>query len=154
MSFNESNDFFALNENNMYQKVDIFVNKEISVSKKISEEDIKIFLKLSGDNNPIHHDEDFSKKSIFKGRIAHGLLAIGLISSALTRLMGPGNVWISQDFKFLKPIRIDDVITAKLKILDIEKNLTCNIETLCFNQKQELIVKGNAKSRVFPINDK
>ena len=101
----------------MYTTSDIFVNKEVLLSKTITENDVDTFIKLSGDNNPIHHDENFARKTMFKGRIAHGLLAMGLISAGLTRLMGPGNVWLSQNFEFLKPIRINDYLTAKLKIL-------------------------------------
>ena len=153
--YNESkNSYFALNETNMYDPSDIFVNKEVEISKIISAEDIDTFIQLSGDNNPIHHDEDFSKKTMFKGRIAHGLLAIGLISSGLTRLMGPGNVWLSHNFEFLKPIRINDQITAILKIIEIKKNKTCVIETIVTNQKNELVVKGTATSRIFPISEK
>lgn len=146
-------DYYALNESNMYNKTDIYVNKEIFISKTFTEQDIETFIELSGDNNPIHHDESFSQKTIFKGRIAHGLLAVGLISSALTRLMGAGNVWLSQNFEFRKPIKINDTITAELKITDIGKNGVCIIETTCKNQKGEIIVEGQAKSRVFPVKN-
>ncbi len=155
MDLNNSKGYFALNESNMFKEEDIFINKEISISKIITENDILTFMNLSGDNNPIHHNEDFSKQTIFKGRIAHGLLAMGLISSALTRLMGPGNVWLSQNFEFQKPIRINDEITATVKILEIKKNKTCIIETICKNQRNEIVVSGTASSRLFPkINKK
>lgn len=154
MNNDRQNKYFALNETNMFQQPDIFVNKEVKMTKIITEEDIKTFIQLSGDNNPIHHDEEFSTRTMFKGRIAHGLLAISLISSGLTRLMGPGNVWLSHSFEFSKPIRINDQISAALKILEIKKNKTCVIETICTNQKNEIIVKGTATSRVFPISKK
>lgn len=154
MDKNHQKEYFALNKTNMYTKQDIFENKQVSLSKVISEDDIETFMSLSGDNNPIHHDEEFSKKTMFKGRIAHGLLAIGLISSGLTRLMGPGNVWLSHNFEFLKPIRINDQITATLKILEIKKNKTCVIETIVTNQKKDIIVKGIATARIFPISEK
>ena len=154
MDSEQPNDYFALNKINMYSNVEIFLHKEVSLFKKITEQDVNTFIQLSGDNNPIHHDELFAKKTIFKEKIAHGLLAIGLISSGLTKLMGPGNVWLSYNFDFQKPIRIGDTIRAVLKIVEIEKNSVCLIETTCSNQKNEIIVKGIARSRLFAINKK
>lgn len=153
MNSDEHPNYFALNKENMFKKADIFVAKEVTVTKIISEIDVETFIQLSGDNNPIHHNEDFASKTMFKGRIAHGLLAVGLISSALTKLMGPGNIWLSQNFEFLKPIRINDQITANLKILEIKKNGVCIIETICKNQEKELILKGQATARVFSFKN-
>ena len=152
MESDAKNDYYALIESNMYTTSDLFVNKEVLLSKTITENDVDTFIKLSGDNNPIHHDENFARKTMFKGRIAHGLLAMGLISAGLTRLMGPGNVWLSQNFEFLKPIRLNDYLTAKLKILEIQNNNVCIVETICSNQKGELIIKGLANSRLFHIS--
>lgn len=154
MDNSDTNNYFALNQENMYESFEIFIDKECTVTKVISEADIEAFIQLSGDNNPIHHDEEFSNKTMFKGRVAHGLLAVGLISSALTRLMGSGNVWLSQNIEYLKPIRINDTVSAKAKIVEIKKNKVCVIETTCTNQKNELIITGTAQSRIFPIKTK
>ncbi len=144
-------EYFALKDSEIDPFNDIEIGKKISLSKRISEEDIQLFLKLSGDNNPIHLDENFAQKTMFKGRVAYGLLSLLLISSALTKLMGPGNIWLSQEFTFINPIRMNDVITASLEIIEISKNKTCTISTLCTNQNSESILKGKAKSRIFPI---
>lgn len=127
------------------------IGKEVEVSKIITEEDVKKFVEISGDNNPIHLDEEFAKRSFFKRRIAHGLLSVGLVSAALTKLFGPGNLWLNESFTFKKPIFIGDTITAKLKIISMDKRKVYTVETLVFNQKNELILDGKAESKVVPI---
>ena len=154
MNNNELPDYYALKDNDFEPFTDIVIGKKCTITKKITENDVESFLQLSGDNNPIHMNEDFAKNTMFKGRVAHGLLSVMLISSALTRLKGPGNIWLSQEFTFNNPIRMNDSITASLEISKIAKNKTCTIRTICTNQNNETILEGNATSRVFPIKKK
>ena len=142
-------DFYALKNSEKTPFSDIAIGKKVQLNKYITEENIQLFLKLSGDNNPIHLDEDFAKNTMFKGRVAYGLLSLLLISAGLTRLMGPGNIWLSQEFKFVNPIKINDIIKAELEIIDIAKNKTCTIKTTCSNQNGQVVLDGTAKSRVF-----
>ena len=58
----------------------------------VTEEHINLFSEVSGDKNPLHLDEDFAKKTIFEGRIAHGMLTASHISAAIVNFAGPG--WI------------------------------------------------------------
>ena len=148
------NSHFALKNNDFETREQFDIGREVKLSKKITELDLENLVKLTGDNNPLHIDENFAKRSMFKKRIVHGTIAVGLISSALTRLMGPGNVWLSQNLEFKKPILIDDTLTVHAKIIEITKSKICTIETTCHNQKGDLIVQGIAKSRVFPIHPK
>lgn len=148
------NDYIALNEKNMYKIKSVVIGETVSLSKNITEEDLKNILEISGDNNPIHHDDDFAERTIFKGRIIHGLAAVALVSAALTRLIGPGNVWLSQKFEFKNPIRINDQLTATLKILEISRSKVCTIEAICKNQDKKIILKGTGTSRLFPIKKK
>ncbi|MHA1299174.1 MAG: MaoC family dehydratase [Candidatus Helarchaeota archaeon] len=130
------------------------IGKSVELSKTISEEDVKKFVEISGDKNPIHLDDEFAKRTIYRRRIAHGLLSLGLISAALTELFGPGNIWLNQTFTFKKPIHVGDTITAKLKIVSIDKRKVCTVETLVYNQKNELILEGKAESKVAYIKSK
>lgn len=124
------------------------IGKEIEFTKTISEEDVGKFVEISGDDNPIHLDEEFAKRTIYKRRIAHGLLSLGLISAALTKLFGPGNIWLSQTFNFKKPIHVGDELTAKLKILSVDKRKVYTVETLVYNQNGEIVLDGHAESTV------
>lgn len=119
---------------------------ECTVSKTITHEDVESFMKISGDRNPIHHDIEFAKRTFFKKPIAHGLISASLISAGLTKLMGEGNLWLSQSLKFSLPVYIGDTVTAHLKILTIDKNKKCTIETVVTNQKGKEVISGVAES--------
>ena len=115
-------------------------------SKTITETDINDFAKVTGDFNPLHLDQGYAEKTIFKGRIAHGLLSVGLLSSILGNILpGYGTIYLSHDIKFLAPVRIRDTITAKVEVLELihEKN-RAEFRTTCTNQDGKIVVDGIA----------
>ena len=94
-------------------------------SKTVSETDIYLFAGIVGDFNPAHVNEAYAKKTFFKTRIAHGMLAAGFVSSTIgMQLPGPGTIYISQELKFLGPAHIGDTVTAHVEVAEIntEKN--------------------------------
>jgi 3-hydroxybutyryl-CoA dehydratase len=112
----------AANQGHFFE--DLAVGMEASYTKKISNEDVLAFAELSGDTNPVHLDDDYAAKTMFKQRIAHGFLTASLFSTVLgTKLPGPGCVYLSQNLKFRAPVMIGDevVATAKIASLDAEK---------------------------------
>ncbi|MHA1583999.1 MAG: MaoC family dehydratase [Promethearchaeota archaeon] len=127
------------------------LGKECEITKKITKEDIEAFMKLSGDRNPIHYDSEFAKRTFFKKPIAHGLISASLISAGLTKLMGNGNLWLSQNLKFEKPVYVDDTVIAHLKIIDIDSNKKCKIETVITNQKGTVVISGYAESMLMYV---
>ena len=112
----------------------------------ITEEMIERFSQATGDNNPIHLDEDYAKGTIFKHRVAHGLLQAGILSGVLgTRFPGIGTIYLSQTLKFWNPVFIGDEITLSLKVLELIKEKTrVRLETICTNQKGETVLTGEA----------
>ncbi len=108
-----------MNERNQgYYFEDIKLGMSAEFSKTVGNADIMAFAELSGDFNPVHVDEDFAKTTMFKGRIAHGMLSAAYISTALgTRLPGPGCVYVSQSLKFKAPVRIGDTVVARVEVL-------------------------------------
>ena len=97
------------------------IRDKAKFSKKITEEIINKYAEMVGDFNPLHIDEGYAKKTIFKGRIVHGMLTASLISTVLgTKLPGPGSIYLSQTIKFLKPARIGDTITAIVEVTNIK----------------------------------
>ena len=128
------------------KKINFKIGAIEKISKIISDDDIKMYAKITGDNNPLHLNEIFAKKTRFKGCIAHGLLSAGLISSVLgTKLPGPGSIYLSQELKFLKPVRPGDKITAEVKVVywNPDDNII-KLETRCFNQKLNDVITGKA----------
>ncbi len=116
------------------------------ISKTIKETDINDFAKVTGDLNPVHLDQAYAEKTIFKGRIAHGLLSVGLFSTILGNILpGHGTIYLSQEVKFLAPVRIGDTITARVEVLelDVERNRV-KFKTVCTNQDGKVVVDGVA----------
>ena len=86
----------------------------------MTEADIVNFAGVSGDTNPVHLNQDFAESTLFRGRIAHGMLSASFISTVLgTRLPGPGCIYLSQDLRFKAPVKIGDTVTATVTIREI-----------------------------------
>jgi len=104
-----------------YYLEDLAPDMEASVSKTITDEDIKAFAELSGDVNPVHIDDEFASGTIFKKRIAHGFLTGALFSTVLgTKLPGPGCIYLSQSMKFKAPVYIGDEVVATCKVTSVD----------------------------------
>ena len=89
-------------------------------SVTITGEMIERFAQVTGDDNPIHLDEDFAKGTRFKSRVAHGMLVAGILSGVLgTGFPGVGTIYLSQTLEFLKPVFIGDEITFRLEVLEV-----------------------------------
>lgn len=123
------------------------VGDEAHFSKTIAESDVYLYAGITGDFNPVHVNKVVAAQSFFKTRIAHGMLAAGLISTLLgTILPGPGTVYLSQSLEFRAPVRFNDTITAKVKVLEkIEEKKHIRLETVCYNQNDEVVIKGEAR---------
>ena len=112
---------------------DLSVGQSASFGKTITEADILLFAAVSGDTNPVHINAEFAAGTMFKERIAHGMLSAGLISTVLgTRLPGPGTIYLSQTLKFRAPVRIGDTVTATATVasLDAAKK-RATLTTIC-----------------------
>ena len=104
-----------------YYLEDLSPGMEASVSKTITDEDVRAFADLSGDVNPVHLDDAFAAETMFKKRIAHGFLTGALFSTVLgTKLPGPGCVYLSQAMKFKAPVFIGDEVTATCKVTNVD----------------------------------
>jgi 3-hydroxybutyryl-CoA dehydratase len=91
-----------------------------SFSKTVSERDVQLFGEVSGDTNPVHFDEEFAKTTIFKGRIAHGILSASYISTVLgMKMPGPGTIFLSSTTRFKAPVRIGDTVTAICTVREV-----------------------------------
>jgi 3-hydroxybutyryl-CoA dehydratase len=111
---------------------------------------VHLFACITGDFNPLHVNEDYAKTTIFKGRIAHGILTAGLISAALgTKLPGPGSIYLSQTLKFKAPVKIGDTITAEIEVVEkIEEKSNVRLKTICKNQEGRVVIDGEAIVKV------
>ncbi|MGD9010508.1 MAG: MaoC family dehydratase [Desulfobacteraceae bacterium] len=125
---------------------EISVGDTAEFSKTISEADIYMFAGITGDLNPFHVNEAYAKQTFFKGRIAHGMLLAGFISTVVgCYLPGPGAIYVKQELKFLAPARIGDTITAKVVVTEVmEEENRIILDTFCLNQDGEKVLDGQA----------
>jgi 3-hydroxybutyryl-CoA dehydratase len=115
-------------------------------AKTVTETDVTLFAGITGDFNPVHINEDYAKGTVFKGRIAHGMLSAGFISSALAmKLPGAGTIYLSQSLEFKAPVHIGDTVTARVEVKEkiTEKNRV-TFRTTCVNQNGTLLMDGEA----------
>lgn len=125
---------------------ELAVGDSASLAKTISETDVYLFAGITGDFNPAHVNEAAARETRFGGRIAHGILSAGLISAVLAmKLPGPGTIYLGQELKFTKPVRIGDTVTATCTVIQLvpEKNLAY-LETVCRNEAGEIVIQGTA----------
>lgn len=88
-----------------------------SYSQTITDADVKAFAGLSGDNNPVHMSDEYAEKSQFKKRIAHGMISSSFFSALFGKeLPGEGCVYVSQNTKFLRPVYLNDTVTAEITV--------------------------------------
>ncbi|EKT4473785.1 MaoC family dehydratase [Pseudomonas putida] len=117
-----------------------------SYSQTITDADIKSFAGLSGDHNPVHVDSEYAENSRFKKRIAHGLMSAGFFSAIFgTKFPGPGCVYVSQSLSFLRPVYIDDTVTATVTVSSIDlKKRRVFFNTEC-SVKGRKVITGSAE---------
>jgi 3-hydroxybutyryl-CoA dehydratase len=115
-------------------------------TKTVTEADIVLYAGISGDTNPVHLDQEFAKDTMFKGRIAHGMLTAGVISAVLgTRLPGPGSIYLSQSLKFKAPVRIGDTVRARVTVTTLDKEKgRCTFATTA-HVGDVLVLEGEAQ---------
>lgn len=132
---------------------DLSVGQTASIGKTITEADILMFAAVSMDTNPVHINAEAAKASIFKERIAHGMLSAGLISAVLgTQLPGPGTIYMGQTLRFRAPVRIGDTVTATVEVtaLDPAKK-RATLKTTC-TVAGKAVIEGEAQVQV-PAQD-
>ena len=106
---------------------------------------VQQFADVSEDRNPIHLSEEAAEASVFKERIAHGMLSASLFSALLgERLPGHGTVYLGQTLKFLAPVKVGEVVTASVTVSDIHfprKRVTLECEA---KVGDKLVITGEA----------
>lgn len=117
--------------------------------KKITETNVYDFAELSGDFNPVHMDKKMAEESIYGKQIAHGMLGASLISTVLGMYMpGPGTIYLDQSLHFLKPVFLNDTLTAVVTIIDIDDKRKAKLKTDVMNQDGKIVISGEAKVKL------
>ena len=111
---------------------DLKVGQSATIEKTVTEQDIQDFGRATGDMNPVHFDEEYAKKTLFKGRVAHGVLSIGFISAVLgMKLPGEGTIFVSATVEFKAPVRIGDTVVTTGTVKEIGERRRVVMDCLC-----------------------
>jgi acyl dehydratase len=112
----------------------------------ITDEMIRLFAGLTGDTNPVHLDDDYAAGTRFGRRIAHGMIAAGLISATLANdLPGPGTVYLSQTLQFKAAVYPGDTITTTVEVKSVRPDKPIvTLITSCKNQSEAVVLTGEA----------
>ena len=139
----------GMDELNGFYIEDLSVGATAMYAKTITDADIVLFAGISGDTNPVHLNDEFSSTTIFKGRIAHGILAASFISKVIgTQLPGPGSVYMSQSLNFRAPVRIGDEVTATVAVAELIPEKKRAILTTHCSVNGKAVLEGEALVKV------
>ena len=134
-----------MNPQNGYDIEDLSVGMSAEIAKTITDADLVLFAGVSTDVNAVHMDEDFAKTTMFGGRIAHGMLSAGFISTEFgTKFPGPGSIYLSQTLKFKAPVKIGDTVVARCTIKElVPEKRKAKFDTVC-TVRGKVVLEGEA----------
>jgi 3-hydroxybutyryl-CoA dehydratase len=124
---------------------ELTVGQEASQSNTVTADVIGAFADVSGDRNPVHVDAEYAATTMFKERIAHGMLSAAYISAVFgMQLPGPGAIYISQTLNFKAPVKIGDTMVTTVKVAElVPEKKRAKFECVCtVNGKP--VVQGEA----------
>jgi len=133
-----------------YGLEDLCIGQKGTITKTISEHDVYTYAGIIGDFNPLHVNAEYAKTTRFGERIAHGMLTASFFSTVLGMILpGTGGIYLGQNVRFVRPVKIGDTITAEGVITEINKEKRIiTVETTAYNQNGDAVVTGEAKMMV------
>ena len=128
-----------------YTFEELSVGQSAVYARTVTEADILMFAGVSGDYNPVHINQELAESTMFGGRIAHGMLSAGFISTVLgTKLPGPGAIYLAQTLKFKAPVKIGDTVVTRCTIKElVPEKRKVKFDTIC-TVRGKPVVEGEA----------
>jgi len=135
--------------------MNLIVGQKATRSITLTARHVKTYAEITGDNNPLHFDKEFTAGTKFKNLVVQGGLTTGLLHALVAMDMpGPGTVFLSQNWKFTAPVFIDDTITAEAEILSIHPSKpVTQLKVIITRQTGETVLEGEAWCYTFSSND-
>ena len=132
-------------ENRTYDEIQI--GESASLTRTIRVEDVQLFAAMSGDVNPAHLDADYAKNTPFGDVIAHGMFGGALVSTILgTQLPGPGTIYVDQQLRFTRPVKIGDTLTVTLTCKEkSDEKKRVILDCVATNQDGKAVIRGTAE---------
>ena len=132
-----------------YKFEELSVGQSAAYARTVTEADILMFAGVSGDDNPMHVNEELASATMFGGRIAHGMLSAAFISTVFgTRLPEPGTIYLSQNLKFKAPVKVGDTVVARCTVKELTpEKRKAKFDTVC-TVRGKVVVEGEAEVMV------
>ncbi len=129
---------------NILRIEDFEVGQRASFTKTFTEDDLRRFIDITGDVNPLHVDEEFARTTRFRGRVLQGMLTASIFSTMVGMLLpGTGAIYRSQTLKFLRPVRIGETVTAHFIVRSIDRaKHRLEIDSWIENEAGERVIEG------------
>ncbi|WP_339853795.1 MaoC family dehydratase [uncultured Nisaea sp.] len=124
---------------------DLEIGMRAEFEREVTEPMGEEFARVTGDRNPLHFDKDYARGTIFRDRIAHGMISAGFFSTLFGTVMpGQGSIYLKQNLKFTAPVRYGDVVKAVIEVVKIETEKSRVLfATRCLVNEQ-LVIDGDA----------
>ena len=135
----------------MFKNFDaIQIGETHSLVKIITESDVRKFVEMTGDDNPLHVNRTYAETTAFKDIVVHGMLGASFISTVIgTKLPGTGALWVSQNLEFLLPVRLGDELTISCTVLKKnERERLLDLDTRIVNQNSQVVLSGQGKVKL------
>lgn len=133
----------------MFARIDDFhVGQHVEFTKTFTEDDVRRFIEITGDRNPLHVDDAFAAQTRFGGRVLHGMLTASIFSTMVGMLLpGTGAIYRSQTLAFLRPVRVGDTVTAHFVVRAIDRaKHRLEIDAWIENEAGQRVVEGKCEA--------
>lgn len=129
---------------------DFHVGQHVMLTKTFSEDDVRRFIEITGDVNPLHVDEAFAEQTQFGRRVLHGMLTASILSTMVGMLLpGTGAIYRSQTINFLRPVHVGDTVTAHFVVRAIDRaKHRLTIDSWIENEAGERVIEGTCEAGV------
>jgi len=122
--------------------------QHVSFTKTFTEDDLRRFIEITGDVNPLHVDDEFAATTPFGRRIVHGMLTASILSTMVGMLLpGTGAIYRSQMIRFLLPVYVDQTVTAHFVVRSVDRTKhRLEIDAWIENEAGEHVIEGTCEA--------
>lgn len=122
--------------------------QHVTFTKTFTEEDVRRFIEITGDVNPLHVDESFAAQTQFGRRVVHGMLTASILSTMVGMLLpGTGAIYRAQTITFLRPVSIGDTVTAHFVVRSVDRaRHRLQIDSWIQNEAGQRVLEGSCEA--------
>jgi len=133
---------------------DFQIGQHVTFTKTFTEDDLRRFIEITGDVNPLHVDDEFAAGTPFGRRVLHGMLTASIFSTMVGMLLpGTGAIYRSQTIRFLLPVHLDETVTAHFVVRSVDRaKHRLEIDSWIENEAGERVIEGTCEAGLLRAN--